>query len=134
MATGYRTPSAAAWARTLDTTCSKANSGVCTPTTTKPSLAYSEYQASTCGSDRWQLMHEYVQKSTRTTLPRSPLSDSVLPPGVFSQAVIPVKFGAGPQFTSVVAVESHLLSDVCAVPVRLLSWLRMAGEPCSAVV
>jgi hypothetical protein len=58
MATGYRTPSAAAWARTLETTCSKANSGVCTPTTTKPSLAYSVYQPSTWGSDRWQLMHE----------------------------------------------------------------------------
>ena len=58
MATGYRTPSAAACARTLETTCSKANSGVCTPTTTKPSLAYSVYQASTWGSVRWQLMHE----------------------------------------------------------------------------
>src|SRR6202020_1898951 len=100
MATGYRTPSAAAWARTLETTCSKANSGVCTPTTTRPSLWYLEYQASTWGSDRWQLMHEYVQKSTRTTLPLSDASDRGRSPGVLSQAEMPVKFGAVPQSSS----------------------------------
>ena len=67
-------------------------------------------------------------------MPRSARSDSGLPPGVFSQAVIPVKFGAGPQFTSVVAFELQLVSEVCGVPVSALSCLRMAGEPCSAVV
>src|ERR1700734_3154224 len=102
MATGYRTPSAAAWARTLETTCSKANSGVCTPTTTKPYLAYLWYHASTWGRVRWQLMHEYVQKSTRTTLPRSAEIESGLPPGVLIQAVICAKFGALPQLTSTV--------------------------------
>ena len=42
-------------------------------------------------------MHEYVQKSTSTTLPRSSLSDSGMSPGVLNQAVIPVKFGARPR-------------------------------------
>ena len=57
--------------RTFDGTCSNANSGVCTPTITRPSLWYMRYHASTCGSVRRQLMHEYVQKSISTTLPRS---------------------------------------------------------------
>ena len=43
-----------------------------------------------------QLTQEYVQKSTRTTLPRSCCSDSGLPPGVLIQAVMPAKSGAGP--------------------------------------
>ena len=43
-------------------------------------------------------MHEYVQKSIRTTLPRSALSESGLSPGVLNQAVIPVKLGARPRF------------------------------------
>src|ERR1700683_4843496 len=43
-------------------------------------------------------MQEYVQKSTRTTLPRNSLSDRGLSPGVLNQAVIPVKFGARPKF------------------------------------
>ena len=38
-------------------------------------------------------MQEYVQKSIRTTLPRSPASDSG---GLFSHAVMPAKSGAGP--------------------------------------
>ena len=67
-------------------------------------------------------------------MPRSALSDSGVPPGVFSQVVIPVKFGAGPQFTSVVAVESQLVSEVCGVRVSVLSCLRILAEPWSAVV
>src|ERR1700679_3738186 len=42
-------------------------------------------------------MHEYVQKSIRTTLPRSWLSVSGLLPGVLNHAVIPVKSGARPK-------------------------------------
>ncbi len=61
-------------------------------------------------------------------MPRSALSDSGWPPGVFSQAVMPLKFGAGPQFTSVVAVELQLDSVVCAVPVRALSCLRILAR------
>ena len=85
---------------TFDTTCSKANSGVCTPTTSNPSAWYLEYHDSTWGSDRWQLMHEYVQKSTSTTLPRSDDSDRGRSPGVLSQAVMPWKLGAAPQSSS----------------------------------
>ena len=42
-------------------------------------------------------MHEYVQKSTSTTLPRSAASDSGRLPGVFSQSAMPVKSGAVPR-------------------------------------
>ncbi len=56
------------------------------------------YQPSTWGSARWQLMHEYVQKSTRTTLPRSWLRLSGWSPGVLNHAVMPVKLGARPRF------------------------------------
>ena len=41
-------------------------------------------------------MHEYVQKSTRTTLPRRLESVTGRSPGVFSQCTIPVKSGAEP--------------------------------------
>ena len=58
-------------ARTFDVTCSNANSGVCTPMITSPSSWYAAYHALRCGSVRRQLMQEYVQKSTSTTLPRS---------------------------------------------------------------
>jgi hypothetical protein len=64
-------PSRFTAARTLDATCSNANSGVCTPTITRPFLWYVVYHDFRCGSVRRQLMHEYVQKSTSTTLPRS---------------------------------------------------------------
>ena len=67
-------------------------------------------------------------------MPRNCGRLSGLPPGVFNQAVIPVKFGAGPQFTSVVAFELQLVSEVCGVPVSALSCLRIFAEPWSAVV
>jgi hypothetical protein len=41
-------------------------------------------------------MQEYVQKSTRTTLPRNWLSESAWLPGVLNHDVIPTKFGALP--------------------------------------
>ena len=56
-------PSRFTAACTFDATCSNANSGVCTPMITKPSLWYVAYHAFRCGSVRRQLMHEYVQKS-----------------------------------------------------------------------
>ena len=64
-------PSRSTAARTLEVTCSNANSGVCTPMTTRPFVWYAAYHAFRCGSVRRQLMHEYVQKSINTTLPRS---------------------------------------------------------------
>ena len=44
-----------------------------------------------------QLMHEYVQKSTSTTLPRREASVSGRSPGVFSQCELPVNCGARPR-------------------------------------
>ena len=67
-------------------------------------------------------------------MPRSALSESGLPPGVFSQVVIPVKSGAEPQFTKVLAFVLQLVSDVWAAPVSPLSCLRILPEPWSAVV
>src|SRR5215469_17850536 len=69
-------PSRLIAAATLEATCSKANSGLCTPMIWKPYLWYVAYHASRCGRVRRQLMHEYVQKSTRTTWPRSPAIES----------------------------------------------------------
>ncbi len=43
-----------------------------------------------------QLMQEYVQKSTSTTLPRSPVMLSGFPPGVLSHAMMFANCGAGP--------------------------------------
>jgi hypothetical protein len=53
---------------------------------------------------------------------------------VLSQAVIAVKFGAGPKFTSAVVFELQLVSEVCGTPVSSLSCLRIFAEPWSAVV
>ncbi len=79
------------------TTCSNANSGECTPTIVRPAARYRASHAVTCGSVRRQLMHEYVQKSISTTRPRRPASVSGVPPGVSSQAEMPVNSGAGPK-------------------------------------
>ena len=43
-----------------------------------------------------QFTHEYVQKSTSTTLPRRPVSESGRDPGVLIHLVIPAKLGALP--------------------------------------
>src|SRR3954462_13881624 len=56
--------------RTLSTCFSNSNSGEWTPITTNPCCWYFSAQARTYGSVRRQLMHVYVQKSTRTTFPR----------------------------------------------------------------
>ena len=79
---------------TLSATCSKANSGVWTPSTTSPRSRYVRSQAFTCGSVRRQLMHEYVQKSTRTTLPRSCSSVSG---SLLIQCESPASSGAAPK-------------------------------------
>ena len=59
---------------TFPESCSNANSGVWTPTITSPFGWYVAHHAFRCGSVRRQLMQEYVQKSIRTTLPRSAAS------------------------------------------------------------
>src|SRR2546427_630441 len=58
--------------RTLSRSCSKSNSGVCAPITTRPCSRYLASQARRYGSVRSQLTQVYVQKSTSTTLPRRP--------------------------------------------------------------
>ena len=71
--------------------------------TSKPLSLYARYQPTTCGIARWQLMQEYAQKSMSTTLPRNEFRLIGLPSGVFSQAVMPLRSGAGPQFSSAVS-------------------------------
>src|SRR6266404_2561407 len=58
--------------RTLSRSCSKSNSGVCAPITTRPCSRYLASQARRYGSVRSQLTQVYVQKSTSTTLSRRP--------------------------------------------------------------
>src|ERR1700733_11209280 len=72
---------------------SKPNSGAWTPMTTSPASLYLAAQASMYGSSRRLLMHEYVQKLTSTTLPRSdlPLNGAEL-----SQDTAPSKSGILP--------------------------------------
>src|SRR5262245_24429232 len=79
--------------RTLATSCSKGNSGVCTPIRTNPWSSYFSAQARTHGSVRIQLMHVYVPKSARTTLSfrSASVSGSEL-----SQPVAPSKPGRWP--------------------------------------
>src|ERR1700691_5580053 len=77
----------------LPTLRSKANSGSCTPITTRPSLLYLSAHAFTYGSVRRQLMHEYVQISSSTTLPRRPWA---LSGGELSHCTAPDNGGMSP--------------------------------------
>src|SRR5882724_1374170 len=75
---------------TLAGSFSKPNSGEWTPTTTRPASLYFAAQAFMYGNSLRLLMHEYVQKLTSTTFPRSALS---LNGGELSQATAPFKSG-----------------------------------------
>src|SRR4029078_3187266 len=72
---------------------SNANSGACTPITTRPWSLYLSYHARTYGSVRRQFTHEYVQKSMTTTLPRSA---SPVSGGEFSHWTAPSSGGITP--------------------------------------
>src|SRR5258708_38711256 len=72
---------------------SKPTSGAWTPITTSPASLYFAAQAFTYGSSRRLLIHEYVQKLTSTTLPRSAL---LLSGGELSQPTAPSKSGIRP--------------------------------------
>src|ERR1700728_2867664 len=76
--------------RTFDSSFSKGNSGVCTPRITRPLALYFSFHALMYGSVRRQLMQEYVQKSTRTTLPRS---EAGVSGGELIQALAPERSG-----------------------------------------
>ena len=58
------------------------------------------YQSTMWGAARWQLMHEYAQKSMSTTLPRNDFRSTAEPFGVFSHAVMFLMSGAVPQLSS----------------------------------
>src|SRR4051794_16187684 len=83
---------------TLSRLCSKENSGVCTPTTTRPLSLYLSAHARTYGSVRSQFTQVNVQNWTRTTLPRRLSGVSA---GEFSQAVAPFREGRLPSDNSV---------------------------------
>src|SRR6476661_6788696 len=78
---------------TLAGSFSKPNSGAWTPITTRPASLYFAAHAFMYGSSRRLLMHEYVQKLTSTTLPRS---DLLLNGVELSQATAPSKSGIFP--------------------------------------
>src|SRR5258708_7543983 len=59
-----------------------------------------------CGRVRRQLMHEYVQKSTSTTLPRRPVIESGRL--VLNQCEMPVKSGAAPKLDNPSAASRAL--------------------------
>ncbi len=63
-----------------------------------------------------QLMHVYVQKSTSTTRPRSPASESGLSPGVLNQSSVSVNSGAWPRSFSPCASASSF------------AWLALCGS------
>src|ERR1700689_1530732 len=77
--------------RTLPRSFSKANSGVCTPMTTRPLSLYLSAHARIYGKVRRQLIQEYVQKSTRTTFP---FSSSRFNGGELSHATAPERSGS----------------------------------------
>src|SRR4051812_20204747 len=94
---GYVTPISCAARRTLSMLCSKENSGVCAPITTRPCSAYLSAHARTYGSWRSQLTHVYVQKLTSTTLPRRP---AVVSGAELSQSLAPSSCGILPSAPS----------------------------------
>src|ERR1700693_4264736 len=62
-------------------------------------------------------MHEYVQKSTSTTLPRRWLNVRAWLPGVLNHAVMPVKFGARPRLGRFVLLAMNTAAFCGDVPV-----------------
>src|SRR5436189_6427961 len=78
---------------TLAGSFSNPNSGAWTPITTRPASLYFAAQAFMYGSSRRLLIHEYVQKFTTTTLPRSALA---LNGEELSHATAPYKLGIRP--------------------------------------
>ncbi len=90
-ATGYFMPAPMTAFSTFFRSFSKANSGAWSQRITSHSLAYFSCQALRYGWVLWQLIHEYVQKSTSTTLPRS---DASVRGFEFIHSVIPVISGA----------------------------------------
>ncbi len=85
---------------------------------------------------RWQLMHEYAQKSINTTLPRNDARSIGLPSGVLSHWVIALTAGAGPHCCSWAAPSVQSASWPLTAPPRFsLRWISLAEIPfCIAAV
>src|SRR6266851_3328687 len=90
---GYATFRADTAFSTLAGSFSKPNSGEWAPITTRPASLYFAAQAFMYGSSRRLLMHEYVQKLTSTTFPRTAL---LLNGAELSHATAPSKSGIRP--------------------------------------
>src|SRR6201989_1690473 len=100
---------------------------------TNPSFWYDLYQALRCGVERWQLMHEEAQKSTRTTLPRRLASVMGLLSAVLNHCWIPTKAGAVPQSTRLVASAVHVVLVLVFEPASVLALPKPTVELSPAV-
>src|SRR2546421_9604767 len=96
------------------------------PTITKPSFAYVRYQLSRYGSVRRQLMQEYVQKSTSTTLPRS---SCIVSGGELIQAVSPWRAGAWAYFFVGALLPLRLASLFFARPLPSTAFWSQPAYP-----
>src|ERR1700722_2583651 len=111
---------------------SKPNSGAWTPITIKPASLYFAAQACMYGSSRRLLMHEYVQKLTSTTLPRS---DLLLKGAEFSHATAPSKSGIRPSSPGPDAIATTPLTSAAAIATAALRKnIRRLGLPASGML
>ena len=115
--------------RTFETTCSNANSGVWTPTTTKPSFWYALVPGLDVGQGALAVDARVGPEVDQDDLAAQRPIVSGLSPGVFSHAVILVKSGAGPQSTRRRPRGAHLASAEVPLPVTPFSSRRTLAEP-----
>src|SRR5579872_5279937 len=104
MGMGYATFESDTAFFTLAGPFSNPNSGAWTPMTTKPASLYFAAQAFMYGSSRRLLMHEYVQKLTSTTFPRSAL---LVNGEELSHVTAPSKSGIGPSSPVPAAIAAN---------------------------
>src|SRR5215213_1379962 len=111
--------------RIASTFFSKANSGVCTPITTRPCSLYLRAHARTYGTERSQLMHVYVQKLMRTT---RPLREAAVNGGELSHPVAPRNDGNLPSMGSFSEAAAICSAPEQATPKRAAAMV-MAAAP-----
>src|SRR5258706_15938051 len=105
MGIGYATFKSKTAFFTLAGSFSKPNSGAWTPITTKPASLYFSAQAFMYGSSLRLLMHEYVQKLTSTTFPRS---DLLLNGAELSHVTAPSNSGIRPSSPDAIATTPQI--------------------------
>src|SRR5450830_359367 len=115
--------------RTLPMSRSKANSGACTPITTRPWSWYFAAQALTYGKLRRQLMQEYVQKSTSTTLP---FRLAAVSGGEFNHCTAPSSGGSGPSDGRTAGAET--VAAAIMAPLLAGLGLNLSSSDCSSEV